>query len=244
MRFAKVITLFAALTLTCGVVNAQLSGAIGVDAGYETTQFGDMLSNTDGYYAKRNTAVFGITPVLTLGGRNDRNQGWSVSLGGDARIPSDMSNATGNPTEYAGDLSLDWRMKFMGLGGGFETREFRLPSDPTFARPNLLLVGVPFHYKVTFGPHSAAYAQLAATVWAYNVNQNSSSSNASTIKLASDIGVPYDLKATAGYVFGSKHIALKGTYIHRALYFNVNGLQSTGMDFHQNEFTAGLVRTF
>ena len=261
MHQFKTLALGYLLLVMSVAAQGQLSGGIGVDVGQVTTQFGGSSIT----YAKRNSAVFGITPVLTLAGSNDRNTGWTVSAGGDLRIPSDRTDATGNPTEYAGNISVDFRVKFMGLGAGFEGREFILPSDPTYVRPNQLLLGIPLHYKVTFGPHSAAYAQFGITGWFHNVNQNMNSTNTQTITINGIGTAPFDYKATAGYVFGSKHTGIRVSYIRRNVTYNVAvpGTQLAGssrpaidpralapvggfqsMDFRQNQITGGLVFIF
>jgi hypothetical protein len=235
------------LGLLCGlpaVANCQLSGAIGVDGGIETTQFG---GNNAYQFKQRSTPMIGIAPVITLGGNNSREHGWSTSVGGDFRFPTDTSNATGNPKEYAGNFSVDFRFGPMGLGGGVEGREFINPSDTNYARPNVFLFGVPFHYKVTFAPHNAAYVQAGVTIWAIGNAQSSGSSTTQTLHLSDVEGHNLDIRVTAGYVFGSKHTAVKFLYVHRGVYFDPTtsaGESVDGSDFKQNEFGGGVAFTF
>jgi hypothetical protein len=257
-RFFALGCLFIALT---SAAEGQLSGAIGVAVGEMTTQFG----GSNAYlYPKRTSPMIGVAPVITVGGHNDRNSGFTSSVGGDFEFPTDRSDATGNPTEYAGNFSVDWRYKFMGLGAGIEGRDFVLPSDPLYSRPAQFLVGVPFHYKVTFGPHNAAYVQAGASIWFYSHSQNANSTNQAPIRISDFAGTNHDIRVTGGYLFGSKHTALKVIYVHRDVYFDtlpsvagsarpaspnpkillgVNGDYS-GMDFKQDEIGGGLVLVF
>jgi hypothetical protein len=226
------------------IAKGQFSGAIGVNAGVESTQYGGPNAYQ---YPKRTTPIIDISPVITLGGKSDRDSGWSVSAGGDLVLPTNTSDATGNPTEYAGNVSIDWRFKFMGLGGGVEAREFLMPSDKTYSRPDLFLFGVPFHYKVTFGPHNAAYVQAGVTAWVYGSTESSNTTNQS-LKISDNYGNSnIDLRATAGYLFAAKHTALKFLYVHRGVYFDpTTSLGDTvyGMDFKQDAFGGGVTIVF
>jgi hypothetical protein len=153
----------------------------------------------------------------------------------------------------------------MGIGVGIEGRQFVLPSDPLYARPNQFLVGVPFHYKVTFGPHNAAYVQAGVSAWFYSHSENTNSSNQAPIKISNTYGNNLDIRVTGGYLFASKHTALKVLYVHRDVYFdtlpnNVSGSlrpgqpnpkillgangDYSGMDFKQDEIGGGLVLVF
>ena len=103
MTFCRFLALGCLLVGFTSAAEGQISGAIGVDVGSVSTQFGGPNAYM---YKKRTSGMIGVVPVITLGGKSDRETGWSTSVGGDARFPTDASDATGNPTEYAGNWSL------------------------------------------------------------------------------------------------------------------------------------------
>ena len=128
-------------------------GTFGVDIGQTSDKF-DALSSVSGL-------VVGIDGELTIIKGNAKENGPSVVVGGEIRLPSDTAN---HAREYAVFGGPRFHVRDLSIGFNAQVRKIVLPTanvnNQFFARDTMELLEIPLVLRYNFGSNKRAWVEV------------------------------------------------------------------------------------